>query len=1151
MAEKDIRIVSNQGAPSYVGRVEFRSNGVWGTVCSKDVNSLAARIICQGLKYKDGAIKSYAAGEESTDGFCRNFNGEDFCGPEPMPIHYMGLRCEGSETDILKCYREIPEKNACSHQDDLIIECTNTDFDLSQSFEMGAVRLVDYTGIPPNKPAGRLEIYKGGLWGTICNEKFNDKSAHVACRQMGFLTGNMIGNMDKYGICSNFNGKNYCGRTNDPVHLNQVDCHGSESSISECNGAPNPDNCNHEQDVIIQCSGIEGDLTANSQKKGFKTMGPPYLGKLPMIPIINAKCDTKGSESLLRGDPGSIFLINCPENCKVSEGTIWGNGIYTSDSSICKSAIHAGVLQDYGGLVEFIKAPGLLHYESSTNRFITSTNYGGWKSSFLISKPNSLAIMLSQSFGSKKSFLQLNAHEFLITPSKLKKAIKQYSFIQTENSNSLKTNLVKPIFQWLPPTPNFLFNGESTLITTNSLPGVEKTNDLQSLSISVKLIMNRSPMKPQTIVSHSGCGGYALISNEEDEIIFKARCTQMEFRTGYIMPLNHLITLVLVYDTNFVLFYVNGFLFNKLAKKFAFKCDKMLDIGSYSELNDEVWNGGIYFVQIYDQALTYASIVYITKNGAFLPNEEKNGRKYTIDGRMCISSCSTNPIPGKMLPHGQTNTNPIDNSEGIGENEDVKAETNLEESDLVTRITSFQAKCDVLGIDQRFTGPSGKKFRIHCPKNCLKSPLGNVFGTTFYTDDSSVCKAGVHAGVIKDEIGGDLILLIANGEESYQSSYQNGVQAAAHGPNLRSITFKDAPQITRIDCYEIGGSSRFSGPLGNRFTVYCEKECSKKENNVFGDQVYTDDSSICQAAIHAGLLTDKGGEIQFILEQGKQLYEGSLKNGIKSQRRGNYLRSFRILGDQSNTCSYFKETYSPSNIFHNWKVVDGRGAILGPSDWTFNTNPSQYGLSIRQNSFIQGEEYNYGSVLLNKRFDCTDGDFHVNVYITTTSMALLFFRYYDSNNFYALELNSPGGARKIKLIKKVEGVGEVISGSTEAVLPRVWYRFSIRFLDNNIQVFKQTGNLRNVELLLNVTDNDLQRGTVGVGTQGNAGAFFDGIEVKSVHNNNRVYEQRIWDQCLAANEPHRKKFCKSIYGSFSVNLIKICFIFFFSSSSSF
>lgn len=1150
MAESDVRIVSNTGNPSYVGRLEFRLKGVWGTICSKGMTDSAAKLICQRLKYKNGIVKTFDSVDEMQTSFCRNFKGEDYCGPDPMPIHYMSLKCEGSEEDIMKCYREIPEQNVCSHNDDAIIECSNVNIDIMQTFPMGSVRLIDNYGTPTFDLEGRLEIYKGGKWGTICNEKFSDKAAHVACQQMGFVTGKIFGNMDKYGVCSTFKGKNYCADMSVPIHLNQVECYGSENSISDCAGVSNPDDCNHEQDVIIQCSGNGGDPTGKSQNKDYNKIGPPYLGKLPLMPIVTAKCETKGSESIFRGDPGSIYLVNCPDGCQKKEETIWGNGIYTSDSSICKSAIHSGVLQNYGGLIIFIKSSGLGHYESSSNREITSTNYGGWKSSFVISKPNSLAIKLSQSFGSKtaqvqKSFLEISNNEFFFNENHLK-FHKEISMLQIDTTNQLANDhILKPIFQWIPPTPNFIFNGESTKVNLNDNLDVEKTKSLQAFSIAVRLMMNRSPLKQQTIVSHSGCGGYALIANENDELIFKARCTQNEFKTGYTLPINHPVTLILVYDTNFILFYVDGFLFNRQSKNFVFKCDKNLDIGQFSELNDEFWNGEIFFVQIYNQAIPYESVVYITKNGAFLPNDQRIGRKYTIDGRLCISPCNTSPFPRKSTilrmesESDKTSTKSSESSEGISENDDVKSDSSLEGSDLQNRITSLQAKCDTMGTDPRFYGPSGKRFRVNCPKGCLKSPLaGNVFGTNFYTDDSSLCKAAIHSGKLKDESGGDVILIIGNGEDSYQSSYQNGVQAGAHGPNSRSFLFREAPQITRVDCYELAGSTKFNGPLGSKFTVFCEKDCSKRDNIVFGDQTYTDDSSICQAAIHAGILTDRGGEVQFMLEEGRSFYEGTTKNGVKSQKRGNYLRSFRIIGDQSNACNFFKETYSPSNIFHNWKVIDSKTSIFGPSEWTFNTNPTKYGLAFRQNSLIQGDAFNYGSMLINKNFDCSNAEFHVNVFLTTSNMAILFFRFYDPNNFYALELNSPNGPNKMKLIKKVEGVGSVLAGHMDAVFPRVWYRFKIVFDDTKIQISKQTGQLRNVELVINTTDSDIQRGSVGFGTQGNAGAYFDGVEVREINGKENQKEQRIWDQCLAANEAHRKKFCKSLFGSFSVKLNK-------------
>lgn len=53
-------------------------------------------------------------------------------------------------------------------------------------FTGSSLRLVSNTGQISGVTAGRLMIYVNNTWGTICDSKFNDIDATVACRQLGF-----------------------------------------------------------------------------------------------------------------------------------------------------------------------------------------------------------------------------------------------------------------------------------------------------------------------------------------------------------------------------------------------------------------------------------------------------------------------------------------------------------------------------------------------------------------------------------------------------------------------------------------------------------------------------------------------------------------------------------------------------------------------------------------------------------------------------------------------------------------------------------------------------------------------------------------------------------------------------------------------------
>ena len=86
-----------------------------------------------------------------------------------------------------------------------------------------------------------------GVWGTICDDVWDDTDATVACRELGFLNGTTR----RRALYKSSIG---------PVWLSQVNCSGTENKLSYCqhNGVGNVGNCSHEQDAGVQCSGING-----------------------------------------------------------------------------------------------------------------------------------------------------------------------------------------------------------------------------------------------------------------------------------------------------------------------------------------------------------------------------------------------------------------------------------------------------------------------------------------------------------------------------------------------------------------------------------------------------------------------------------------------------------------------------------------------------------------------------------------------------------------------------------------------------------------------------------------------------------------------------------------------------------------------------
>lgn len=81
---------------------------------------------------------------------------------------------------------------------------------------------------------------------------------------------------------------------------------------------------------------------------------------------------------------GGPAELHCTCPASASHGPVWGRGVYTTDSSLCAAARHAGAIGPEGGEVRARPAAGCSAYASSTRNGITTHAWGQYGSSFYI-----------------------------------------------------------------------------------------------------------------------------------------------------------------------------------------------------------------------------------------------------------------------------------------------------------------------------------------------------------------------------------------------------------------------------------------------------------------------------------------------------------------------------------------------------------------------------------------------------------------------------------------------------------------------------------------------------------------------------------------------------------------------------------------------
>jgi hypothetical protein len=467
------------------------------------------------------------------------------------------------------------------------------------------------------------------------------------------------------------------------------------------------------------------------------------------------------------------FLAQCPSDCHKHPNIVFGTGIHPSNSPICLSAMIDNAISYYGGIISISVFPGFSNYPSyndNTKQYkqfpfieVESSQTQSDKS-YTVAKVDNVDLV-------EKDIRILNHNGELSNEGRIELRLNGVwgSICDNGNNNESALRLCKDLGykngNWL-NTNNDINNNNNNNI--DNLCKDYNGNDYCSAEGS-RTFFTKIQCSLNDISINSCLKDYA--SNKDcpkskDALI---SCNNINTESNDIIP-NGIIRLD---DIEIENEYIYGRVEMSKNNQYLPICNIGISSNSGNVICKQMgYENGELLLSNENEYSKY-KLDNTDTRGFSAVNIHCNGNESTINNcsaRFSSIICKhSNDLiikckgKGDYTGKSQYNTN----------SEDIPA-PGLGKLGLVR----IKVTCATTLDDVRFSGDIGSVFIIQCPSKCL-NVNANVIGTGLYRTDSSICKAGIHSGVLSNKKGGLIVISKLHPINVFHGSNRNGIASSS------------------------------------------------------------------------------------------------------------------------------------------------------------------------------------------------------------------------------------------------------------------------------------------------------------------------------------------------------------------------------------